>query len=199
LPIRDCTVIAVEGTHASGKTTLVHALVSHYRERGVHVTSVDESARTSPFIEEIVVHGRGNFDLVAELDVFGSQLSSQVRAARHHSALVTDKSPINVVAYARLLLPRHDDPVVDAMLQLCVATASFYDAVLYTSDTFDPRQPSDKFRSRVGDRQADVDEALRDTARAAGLKLIDIPRGLTTAERVRWASAHLATIGLLMG
>ena len=29
--IRNC--VAVEGTHASGKTTLVHALTSHLRER----------------------------------------------------------------------------------------------------------------------------------------------------------------------
>ncbi len=34
--LRDCVVIAVEGTHASGKTTLAHALAAHYRERGIH-------------------------------------------------------------------------------------------------------------------------------------------------------------------
>ncbi len=31
--MRDCTVLAVEGTHASGKTTLTLALAAYYRER----------------------------------------------------------------------------------------------------------------------------------------------------------------------
>jgi deoxyadenosine/deoxycytidine kinase len=30
--MRKCAVLAVEGTHASGKTTLTHALAAHYRE-----------------------------------------------------------------------------------------------------------------------------------------------------------------------
>ena len=52
--LRDTVVLAVEGTHASGKTTLTHALAAHYREHGMHVAAVDEPARHSPFIEEIV-------------------------------------------------------------------------------------------------------------------------------------------------
>ncbi|MGH8903140.1 MAG: hypothetical protein ACRDYA_16085 [Egibacteraceae bacterium] len=57
MSVRGCTVIAVEGTHASGKTTLVHARIAYYRQHGVHVDGTGEPARTSPFIEEIVVHG----------------------------------------------------------------------------------------------------------------------------------------------
>ncbi len=197
MPIRDCKVIAVEGTHASGKTTLVHALTSFYRERGIHVTYVDEPARTSPFIEEIVLHGKGDFDLVAELDTFGRQLTTQLRAARHQSLLIADKTLINVVAYARLLLPPHDAPVVDAMLQLCATTAGLYDAVLYTSDTFSTRQHGDALRSKVADQQPDIDRTLRETAAHAGLALIDIPHGLTTAERVRWISSHLQEMDLM--
>jgi thymidylate kinase len=49
MPIRDTRVVAIEGTHASGKTTLVHALVSRYRENGIHVTCTGEPARSSPF------------------------------------------------------------------------------------------------------------------------------------------------------
>lgn len=196
MPIRDCRVIAVEGTHASGKTTLVHALVSHYRERGVHVTCTGEPARTSPFMEEIVLHGKGTFEVVAELDALGAQITTQLRAARHHTLLVTDKTLINVVAYARLLLPPSDAPVVEAMLQLCRATASLYDAVFYASDTFDPQQPGDRFRDKVADQQTQVDTTLRDTADHAGLALIDIPQRLSTTERVTWISARLAEMGV---
>lgn len=197
MPIRDCTVIAVEGTHASGKTTLVHALVSHYRERGIHITCVDEPSRNSPFMEEIVLHGRGTFDIVAELDTFAAQYTTQLRAARHHAVLVADKTPMNVVAYARSLLPEQDAPVIDAMLGLCAATAHLYDAVLYASDVYDPRQPGDALRSKVADQQAEVDKVLREVAAHAGITLIEIPRRLTTPDRVRWISRHLAETGVL--
>jgi thymidylate kinase len=72
--LRDCVVLAVEGTHASGKTPLTHALAAHYREQGIHVATVEEPARNSPFIEEIVVHGKGQFDLETEVDLFAAQL-----------------------------------------------------------------------------------------------------------------------------
>src|SRR5690606_25569433 len=38
MSVNGCVVVAIEGTHAAGKTTLVHALTAHYRERGVLVT-----------------------------------------------------------------------------------------------------------------------------------------------------------------
>ena len=102
--LRDCVVIAVEGTHASGKTTLTHALAAYYRERGIHVATVEEPARHSPFIEEIVVHGKGRFDLECEADLFAAQLSAQLRAARQHTMIICDKTIANVLAYAWIVL-----------------------------------------------------------------------------------------------
>jgi predicted ATPase len=195
VPIRDCRVIAIEGTHASGKTTLVHALLSHYRERGIHVTCTGEPARTSPFMEDIVFHGHGTFDAVAELDALGAQITTQLRAARHHTLLITDKTLINIVAYARLLLPPADTPLVDAMLGLCRVTAHWYDAVFYTNDVFDPRQSGDHFRDKVADQQTSIDTALRSTADQAALSLIDIPQRLSTTDRVAWISARLEQMG----
>lgn len=43
--MRKCAVLAVEGTHVSGKTTLTHALAAHYREQGIHVATVEELAQ----------------------------------------------------------------------------------------------------------------------------------------------------------
>lgn len=197
MPVRDCAVIAVEGSHASGKTTLVHALVSHYRERGVHITCVDEPARSSPFMEDIVLRGRGTFDVVAELDTFAAQLTGQLRAARHHSVLVADKTLINVIAYARMFLPQQDAPVVDAMLQLSAAVANLYDVVFYANDMFDPHRPADALRSKVASQQSAIDQALRETATQVRIALIDIPSGMTTSERVDWVSGHLSSIGLI--
>ncbi len=102
--LRDCVVLAIEGTHASGKTTLTHALAAYYREQGIHVATVEEPARHSPFIEEIVVHGKGQFDLETEVDLFAAQLSAQLRAARQHTMIIGDKTIANVMAYAWLVL-----------------------------------------------------------------------------------------------
>ena len=102
--LRDCVVLAIEGTHASGKTTLTHALAAYYRERGIHVATVEEPARHSPFIEETVVHGKGAFDLECETDLFAAQLSAQLRAARQHTMIICDKTIANVLAYAWLVL-----------------------------------------------------------------------------------------------
>jgi hypothetical protein len=79
--VRRCVLVGIEGTHASGKTTLVHALTARYRERGVLVDCTDEPARTSPFIEETVIHGTGVFDLACEVDLYAAQLSATLRAA----------------------------------------------------------------------------------------------------------------------
>ena len=93
--MRKFAVLAVEGTHASGKTTLTHGLAAHYREQGIHVATVEEPARRSPF-EEIVVHGRGQFDLETEADLFGAQLSAQLRAAPSGEGILMrgDASPL---------------------------------------------------------------------------------------------------------
>ena len=56
--LRDCVVLAIEGTHSFGMTTFTHALASYYREHGIHMTTVEEPAHRSPFFEEIVVHGK---------------------------------------------------------------------------------------------------------------------------------------------
>lgn len=103
--MRDCAVLAIEGTHASGKTTLTHALAARYRKHGIRVATVEEPARRSPFIEKIVVHGRSRFDLEAVADLFGAQLSAQLHAARQHTMIIWNKTIANVLTYAWLVLP----------------------------------------------------------------------------------------------
>ncbi|HEV2372902.1 MAG TPA: hypothetical protein VGS19_12110 [Streptosporangiaceae bacterium] len=102
-----------------------------------------------------------------------------------------------MAAYAKLLLPPQDSEVVVAMLQLCHATVGIYDAVLYTADHFDPKQLADRLRAKVADQQRAVDTVLHELANEIGLTFIEIPQGLTTAQRVGWSSARLRDIGVL--
>lgn len=187
-------MVAVEGTHASGKTTLVHALTAHYRERGILVDCTGEPARTSPFIEDIVIHGQGTFDLPTEVDLYAAQLSGTLRATRHHQLLICDKTIMNVVAYARMVLPAppdgHEAAVLDAMAALCRAWAPVaYDAVFYLPDQYN--HSDDPLRAKVSHLQAQTADAVRDVCAAVGVELVDVPAGLDTADRVAWISRRV--------
>jgi predicted ATPase len=191
--IQDCLLVAVEGTHASGKTTLIHALVAHYRAQGVLVDCTGEPARTSPFIEEIVIHGRGGFDLPTEVDLFAAQLMTQLRTARHQRLLICDKTVANVLAYARLVLDPSADPltapVLDAMEQFCRSWAPVYDLVVYSTDQY--QQPADPYRAKVAALQDATAQAVRTTCTEVGIELHDIPLGLSVAERVAWVARRV--------
>jgi len=196
--LRDCVVLAIEGTHASGKTTLTHALAAYYRERGVHVATVEEPARNSPFIEEIVVHGKGAFDLETEVDLFAAQLSAQLRAARQHPMIICDKTIANVLAYAWLVLetpPRsRAAATLAAMEAFCRAWATTYDVVFYCCDHFDQTQPGDPYRAKVLDLQPAADRVVRATCGTVGQRVIDIPPSMTTAQRVEWIARRVTKL-----
>ncbi|OLF10927.1 thymidylate kinase [Actinophytocola xinjiangensis] len=199
MTIRDCPTVAIDGTHASGKTTLIHALTAHYRRQGVNVAAMGEPARSSPFMEEIVIHGRGSFDLVAEVDVFAAHLRYQLRTARNHQLLIADKTIVNVLAYARMLLDiapgSNDATVLDAMEHFCRAWAPTYDLVFFTHDHYD--QPSDGFRAKVAGLQDTAATTLRTLYDQLGVAVIDVPLGLETDQRVEWVAGRVAESGLV--
>jgi predicted ATPase len=199
--LRDCVVLAIEGTHASGKTTLTHALTAYYRERGIHVTTVEEPARHSPFIEDIVVHNRGTFDLETEADLFAAQLSAQLRAARQHSMIICDKTIANVLAYAWLVLetPPHSRAAatIAAMEAFCRAWAGTYDAVFYCCDRYSQHQAGDPYRAKVLELQSAADRAVRSICATVGQRVIDIPPNMTTSQRVAWITTHVAKLSLI--
>lgn len=199
MSIRDCLNIAIDGTHASGKTTLIHALTAHYRRQGVNVVAMGEPARSSPFMEEIVIQGRGNFDLAAEVDVFAAHLQYQLRTARNYQLLIADKTIINVLAYARMLLDTApgslDADVLDAMEHFCRAWAPTYDLVFFTRDHYN--QPSDAFRVKVAGLQDSAATILCSLYGQLGVAVIDIPLGLETEQRVEWIARRVTESGLV--
>ncbi|MER5549417.1 AAA family ATPase [Streptomyces sp. NPDC002589] len=201
MPIRDCRVIAVEGTQAAGKTTFVHALTSHLRERSINVNCTGEPARVSPFMEDIVLNGKGDFDLVAELDLLAQHFTAPLRAARHHQVLITDKTPANVLALAGLVLDS-TEPGVAAVLSaaevLCRNWMSLaYDVVLYCEDRYDQKADGDRMREKVLGLQDEAAEAIYRALRFSTVKILKVPTDLTVAERVQWAVERVDEMGLL--
>ncbi|MGA5127712.1 AAA family ATPase [Streptomyces pseudogriseolus] len=201
MPIRECRVIAVEGTQAAGKTTYVHALTAHLREQGVNVTCTGEPARTSPLMESIVLHGDGNFDLVAELDLLAQHFTVPLRAARHHQVLITDKTPANVLALAGLVLDPTEPgtgAVLAAAEALCRAWMPIaYDAVVYCRDRYDQKAGGDRMREKVLDLQDDADTAIYEACRTMGVPMLEMPVGLTVSERVQWTMKRVEGMGLV--
>jgi AAA domain len=201
MPVRDCTVLAVEGTQAAGKTTLVHALTAHYRELGIHVACTEEAARVSPYMDDIVLRDAGAFDLTAELDLYAAQLAAQLRAARNYALLITDKTVMNVTAYARLVLDTSDArtaAVLSALETLSAAWApGAYDAVIYASDHFGQASGGDRYRSKVLGLQTAVGQGVRQACTATGVRMLDLPAGLDTPARVQWVDGQLRDLGLI--
>lgn len=201
MSVHDCAVFAIDGTHASGKTTLVHALTAFYRAQGVHADAVGEPARTSPFVEAIVIHGQGQFDIIAEVDLFAAQITQQLRAARHHKLLIADKTILNVIAYARILMPvrpgSSDDTILTAMESFCQAWMHTYDAVFYLHDHYCPDQPGDPHRALVLSLQKKADEYLVELYARTGVPLIHVPGALALHERTAWIAERANELGLI--
>jgi hypothetical protein len=180
----------------------VRALAAHYGARGTHVGTVEEPARTSPYIDDIVIHGQANFDLATEVDLYAAQLLAQVRGVRNQRLLITDKTIANVLAYARLVLPlqpgSHDADVIAAIEQFARAWAHVYDAVLVSHDLY-PTPTADPYRQRVLDLQAAAHDAIRAVCTQTGHRLIDIPARLDLPARVAWIASRLDQEGLAPG
>ncbi len=151
-------------------------------------------------MEEIVIHHRGTFDLAAEVDVFAAHLQSQLRTARNHQLLIADKTIINVLAYARILLDIEpesiDAAVLDAMGNFCRAWAHTYDMVFFTHDHYS--QSSDGFRAKVVGLQDTAATALRELYQQLDVPVVDIPLGYETAQRVEWIAQRVAAAGLVI-
>ena len=188
-----CTVVALEGAHGTGKSTLAHALVAHYKARSVNAGLVPETARRSAFVEEIVIHGSGVFGMEAELQLFAAHIAEEQLAARHHELIVCDKTLANVVGYARLLTSNlHESAdILQAMAGLVAIYSSYYDNVFYMSEMYDPAITKDPYRPVDRRFQIDADQYIRRACEDAGMRLTDLPRGLTMEAQVAWVSKEI--------
>ena len=190
------TVVALEGAHGTGKSTLAHALVAHYKLRSINAVLVSETARRSGFVEAVVIHGSGTFSLEAELQLFAAHISEEQLAARHHELVVCDKTVANVVGYARLLVSETCDApnLLDAMENFAAAYSSYYDKVFYLSETYDLSTTKDPYRPVDRKFQDDADRYIRRACEEADMHLIDLPHGLDLEDQVGWVSQRIDSV-----
>lgn len=174
------------------------------RERGIHVATVEEPARRSPFLEKIVVHGRGRFDVNTEADLFGAQLSAQLRAARQHTMIICNKTIANELAYAWLVLSARQAAVMATMEAFCRAwapsTTSSSTAVTTTPRNKPaalPRQsPGPAICRRPQRRRLGVLEAARivDASRCLSLTGIRCHQPLRAKVAPCWTAQMMAAV-----
>lgn len=195
MALRTSKLVAFDGTHASGKTTLIYAVAARLRRRGVHVGILGEPARSSPFVDDVVIHKAGDFDMLLELDIFAAQLTGCLRAARSYEVILADKTLTNVLAYCKMVLTIEagtwDAQMVEAMDVFCRAWGAAYDAIFYCQDHYNTTQRGDRYRAKVAHLQQDADDLVRLEYERLNQALIYIPRALDVDQRAVWVITQL--------
>lgn len=194
MSVHGCAVVAIEGSHCAGKTTLAAALVEHYRATGWSSALVPDPARGSPLIAAVVEDAAARFDVTSQLDLIASATSALIRTAQGRQVVVVDKTIANVIAYADVLLHGLDDDdpqhqVLTAAWRLCRAWQP-YDLVVRCTDEFPIDLASDPFRSKVDNLQAIIGAQVAHRLSGAGYPVVDLPAGLSTTQRVSWVTDH---------
>jgi hypothetical protein len=112
--------------------------------------------------------------------------------------IICDKTIANVLAYAWLVLPTppgsREAAVLTAMEAFCRAWAPVYDFVFYCCDNYAQQQAGDPYRAKVLDLQSAADRVVRQTCATVGQRIINIPPGMTTAERVDWIAKRVTKL-----
>ncbi|GAA4806232.1 hypothetical protein [Streptomyces ziwulingensis] len=157
------------------------------------VTSHDEDKRRVAFLL-----GRS---LAAEMDLFAQHFTVPLRAARNHQVLITDKTPANVLALAGLVLDPSEPDVASILGAAEMYSRAWmphaYDAVVYCRDRYDQKAGGDRMREKVLAVQNPADDAIHEALRTVPrLPVLEMPLGLTVAERVRWTVARVDELGL---
>ena len=185
--IKGIPIIAFDGTHSSGKTTLIYALAAKLQEIGINCAVLTEPTRNSPLVDDVVIRNKGCFDLLLEVDLIAAHISQTVRATRGYSVILSDRTPVSVIAYTKLLVKLQNEFEISfftSIDELVKNWISIYDIVFYCNDFFNLNVDTDIMRSKVQEIQKEVDIQTKEEYRRFGLSLEHLPKNLTTAQRV---------------
>lgn len=192
--IRSSLLIAFDGTHASGKTTLIYSVAAQLKQMGINCQILPEPARNSPLVDDVVLRDIGNFDIPLELDLIASHIMQCTRATRNSSLILSDRTPINVLAYTNLLCKPNNEmesKLLENVSSFVNTWMHYYDLIFYCQDYFSPNHKNDKMRSKVEDIQAEVDEQNRILYESSKINIEFLPRDLSLLDRT---SAVINTI-----
>jgi thymidylate kinase len=185
-------LVAIEGAHGSGKTTLVMAVTACLKVAGWNAIAVAEVTRTSPFVEETAIFKGRGYSISSQLQLFASQIVQENLAARHHEIVVADRSIFNSVAYGRFLLEAPEDrDVLDAMNRLAENYGRFYDCIFYLDASWLDAGVNDAFRPTDSEFWHQANDSLISVLRHSGVLLLEVPVSLSLATMTDWVVARI--------
>lgn len=184
--IKGKVLIAFDGTHASGKTTLKYLIAAKIKERGINCVVLPEPARNSALVDDVVLRNKGDFDVPLEVDLIMNHISLCIRGAREGDIILSDRTPVNVIAYTKLLVNSSDE-MENGLLErselLVEKWINFYDVVFYCQDFYEADIAKDNLRSKVAGIQSEVDIETRKQYERFGCNLQYIPKGFSSEEK----------------
>lgn len=193
MAIRSAKIVAIEGTHGSGKTTLVHSAVGYFRAMGINACDVPESARLSPFFESALLYDGPSIDKWAELHLIGDQIANEQARARVSDLLFIDRTVLNAASYWMVRFPACDDILFQRTREFLLEYArAVYDMVFFLRDTYpsstdDLRETDETFRR-------DVELRLHVDLNEAGVKVIEVPKGIEIGDRLKFIADSIKAI-----
>lgn len=184
-------LVGIEGSHASGKTSLSLRLAAELSSRGRRASWVGDPARNDPFVDDVVIRGSGDFDARLELSLFCRQIADQLHQLRQTEFAVCDKTPMSCAAYTRLLLPASAarESLVEGFRRLSEVAACDYIAVFLLNDRFDGT--ADPLRSRVLGLEDETYSLIEEEVRLSGVTPVVVGAGLDQEERLAIMLRHL--------
>lgn len=184
--IRGKPLIAFDGTHASGKTTLKYHVAARLKEKGINCAVLSEPARRSSLVDDVVLRNVGAFDIPLEVDLIMNHISQCIRGTRDGEIILSDRTPINVLAYTNKLVSSQNE-LENELIEKCSLVvgswAKFYDLIFYCQDFYSADLLRDNLRSKVIDIQKDIDLETRRQYSQFDCKLQYIPAGLSLEEK----------------
>lgn len=187
--IKDCYLIAFDGSHASGKTTLKYAVAAKLKEMGLDCVVLSEPARNNPLVDDVVLRDHEEFDIPLEIDLLMNHISSCIRGTRNGNVILSDRTPVSVIAYTNLLVKSKDDKELDIWKKcdgLVESWIKFYDLIFYCQDFYSENENQDKMRCKVVGMQQPVNLETRKQYEKFNCNLQYIPRELTLEKKADW-------------
>lgn len=90
-------IIAISGTHGTGKTSQVYSLAAHLKKQGKNVVVLNELARECPFSINQDGEDRTQVWLIVE------QIKRELELMDRYDFVITDRSLLDAYAYASFL------------------------------------------------------------------------------------------------
>ena len=165
-------VVAISGSHGSGKSTLCHEVVAELKKRGHRAGMVTESARSSHYL----IAGCKSPEM--HMEVLCQHVLNEVRAARMYSPVVCDRSVFDCLAYARLRFPlefeRRDNFFLNTIENFAHDYWQNYSLVLVTAGSFgNPEHDAIRATERV--QVEEFDRELRRLLNKFSVPYVELP------------------------